>query len=240
MGRRLITQKRGKGGPVWTATTRGAAVSSYADYYATEGRTIGGEVVELINDPARSAVIARIVLDNGVQEDIIAAEGIHVGQRVQQGDEAGTEIGNIKTLMNCPEGCPVFNIEKNPGDGGNLVRSSGMYALILTKEKDIVYVKMPSGNIVQLRPESRATIGVVGAGGRKDKPFVKAGKGYWAMRARHKKYPIVRAIAKNALNHPFGGANHHPGKSKSTSRNAPPGRKVGDIASSRTGRRKKN
>ncbi len=240
MGRRLITQKRGKGGPVWTASTRGAAVSKYADYYATEGRTIGGEVVGLINDPARTAVIAKIMLDNGVEEDIIAAEGLFVGQRIEQGNEAEIGIGNIKTLANCVEGCPIFNIEKNPGDGGNLVRSSGMYALILTKEKEIVYVKMPSGNIIRLRPESRATIGVCGAGGRKEKPFVKAGKKYHAMRARHKKYPIVRAIAKNALNHPFGGANHHPGKSKSTSRNAPPGRMVGDIASSRTGRRKKN
>ena len=240
MGRRLKTQKRGKGGPVWIATKNGAAVSKYVDYEVTQGSTVGGEVMELINDPARSGVIARVMLDNGRDEHIIAAEGIWVGQRVQRGDNAEVMIGNVKTLAACVEGCPVFNIEKNPGDGGSLVRSSGMYALILTKEKDTVHVKMPSGNIIQLRPEVRATIGVAGGGGRKEKPFIKAGKRYWAMRARHKKYPIVRAIAMNAVNHPFGGANHHPGKSKSTSRNAPPGRMVGDIASSRTGRRKKN
>ncbi|VVC00453.1 50S ribosomal protein L2 [uncultured archaeon] len=240
MGRRLITQKRGKGGPVWIATRNGAAVSRYVDYEVTQAETIGGEIVELINDPARSAIIAKVMLDNGRQEEIIAAEGIYVGQRIQQGPQAVVEIGNVKMLADCQEGCPVFNIEKNPGDGGSLARSSGMYALILTKEKGIVYVKMPSGKIMQIRGGARATVGVAGGGGRKEKPFVRAGKKYWAMRARHKKYPIVRAIAKNALNHPFGGANHHPGKSKSTSRNAPPGRKVGDIASSRTGRRKKN
>ena len=88
--------------------------------------------------------------------------------------------------------------------------------------------------------ECRATIGCVGGGGRKDKPFVKAGKRWHAMRAKHKKHPYPRAVAMNALNHPFGGANHHPGKSKSTSRHAAPGRKVGDIASRRTGRRKKS
>ena len=43
----------------------------------------------------------------------------------------------------------------------------------------------------------------------------------------------------NPNSHPFGGGQHHAGKSKSTSRNAPPGRKVGAIASSRTGRKKK-
>lgn len=240
MGRRLKTQKRGKGGPVWVATRKGIGVSRYIPYNLTEGQTIGGEVVELLNDPARTGVIARVMLDNGAEENIIAAEGIHVGQRIQHGDNADIAIGNVKTLGACVEGCPVFNIEKEAGDGGSLVRASGLYALILTKEKDVVYVKMPSGKIVQLRPDARATIGVAGAGGRKDKPFVTAGKKYWAMRARHKKYPIVRGIAMNALNHPFGGANHHPGKSKSTSRNAPPGRKVGDIASSRTGRRKKS
>jgi large subunit ribosomal protein L2 len=53
-------------------------------------------------------------------------------------------------------------------------------------------------------------------------------------------YPRVRGVKMNALDHPFGGASHHPGKSKSTSRNAPPGRKVGAIASRRTGRKKKN
>ena len=44
----------------------------------------------------------------------------------------------------------------------------------------------------------------------------------------------------NVIDHPFGGSAHHAGKSKSTSRNAPPGRKVGAIASKRTGRKKKN
>ena len=145
----------------------------------------------------------------------------------------------ILALKDLIEGCPVYNIEKFPGDGGSLVRSSGSYALIVTKDKKAVYVKMPSGKTMQLNPEARASIGISGAGGRKEKPFVKAGKKYKAMKARHKKYPTVRGIAMNAKDHPFGGANHHPGKSKSTARRAAPGRKVGDIASKRTGRVKK-
>ncbi|HZX33948.1 MAG TPA: 50S ribosomal protein L2 [archaeon] len=240
MPKRLKTQRRGAGSPVYAAGKNGAAVSQYISYSGEEEGVMKGEIIEIMNDPGRTSVIARIVFDNGLQESVIAAEGISVGQRVEHGKNASIDLGNVKNLGSLVEGCPVFNIEKTRGDGGSLVRSSGSYALIMSKDNKAVYVKMPSGQIVAMSPESRATVGLVGAGGRKEKPFVKAGKKFMAMKARHKKYPTVRGVAMNALDHPFGGANHHPGKSKSTSRHAAPGRKVGDIASKRTGRLKKN
>ncbi|PIN85794.1 MAG: 50S ribosomal protein L2 [Candidatus Diapherotrites archaeon CG11_big_fil_rev_8_21_14_0_20_37_9] len=240
MPKRLKTQKRGKGTPLYLAGKNGAAVSKYIDNGESQKAKISGEVVELINDPARTAVLAKIRFENKEEEHVIAAEGMFVGQRIEYGKEAALEVGNVKPLIELVEGCPVFNIEKSPGDGGSLVRTSGGYALIITKDRKAVYVKMPSGKTMQLNPNNRATIGIAGAGGRKEKPFVKAGAKWIAMRRKHKKYPTVRGIAMNALNHPFGGANHHPGKSKSTSRHAAPGRKVGDIASKRTGRVKKN
>lgn len=239
MPKRLKTQRRGKGGPVYTATLRAVVEAEYANIDSMQDATIRGEVTDLFNDPSKSGVIAKVVYENGQEEFTIAAEGLTVGQKVFQGKEAELEIGNVKTLGTCVEGCPVFNVEKHIGDGGKLVRSSGMYATIMTREEQKVFVKMPSGKIIALKPNNRATIGMVGAGGREEKPFIKAGKKYFAMKAKHKKYPTVRGIAMNALDHPFGGANHHPGKSKSVSRHAAPGRKVGDIASKRTGRRKK-
>ncbi len=240
MPKRLKTQRRGAGSPIYSASKKGTADTCYVDYTLMKGAIIKGEVVELLNDSARTGVLARIVFDHGSEEYTIAPEGMYVGQRVEYGEGAGLEIGNVKPLKDCVEGCPIFNIEKTPGDGGRLLRSSGAFGLILTKDAKKVFVKMPSGKIMEIHPDSRATIGNAGSGGRPDKPFVKAGAVYHLRRARHKKYPIVRGIAMNALSHPFGGANHHPGKSKSTSRRAAPGRKVGDIASSRTGRRKKN
>ncbi len=240
MGKRLKTQRRGAGSPIYTATINAVAVAKYISYGKPGIKALGGEIVELIHDPSKSGVLAKVVYDDGSEEHSIAAEGTHVGQRIMHGKDAPLEIGNVKMLGNCAEGCPVFNVEKFAGDGGSLVRSSGAYALIMSRDKNYVYVKMPSGKIVGLSPENRATIGCAGGGGRKDKPYVKAGKRWHAMRAKHKKYPYPRGVAMNALNHPFGGANHHPGKSKSTSRHAAPGRKVGDIASSRTGRRKKS
>ena len=98
-------------------------------------------------------------------------------------------------------------------------------------------VVLPSGEMKRLDPECRATIGVVAGGGRTEKPHVKAGNKYHKMKTRGTKWPNVRGVAMNAVDHPFGGGGRqHPGKPKSISRDAPPGRKVGDISSRRTGR----
>ena len=85
----------------------------------------------------------------------------------------------------------------------------------------------------------RAMIGEVAGGGRLEKPFLRAGARHHAKRAAGRVYPRMRGIAMAAVYHPFGGGRHqHPGKSTSTSRNAPPGRKVGLIAPRKTGRKR--
>ncbi len=137
-------------------------------------------------------------------------------------------------------GGPGFNIERIPGDGGSLVRASGLYALVMSRERNRVFVKLPSGKMIALNPMARATIGCSAGGGRKEKPMMKAGTAHFLAVARGRAYPVVRGVAMNPPSHPFGGSQHHPGKSKSVARGAPPGRKVGAIASKRTGRRKKN
>jgi large subunit ribosomal protein L2 len=236
MGKRLVSQRRGKGSNTFKAKSKGIE----SKYCNQEEGLLKGEVIKLIKDTGRNAIMAKIVFDNGKQEEIIAAESIYLGQKIQQGKGAEIEIGNVNSLGELPEGCPIFNIEKISGDGGTLVKSSGNYALINSKDKKKVIVKLPSGKIVALPLGARATIGNVSCAGRGEKPFTKAGNKYYSMKSKRKVWPTVRGVAMNAVDHPFGGSQHHAGKSKSTSRNAPPGRKVGAIASKRTGRRKKN
>jgi large subunit ribosomal protein L2 len=65
-----------------------------------------------------------------------------------------------------------------------------------------------------------------------------AGRNHYKMHAMNRTWPNVRGVAMNAVSHPFGGSQHHPGKPTTTSRNAPPGRKVGHLAARSTGRRK--
>jgi large subunit ribosomal protein L2 len=95
---------------------------------------------------------------------------------------------------------------------------------------------MPSRVTKTFIPECRAAIGVIGGGGRKEKPFVKASAKKFARNARSKKHEIVQATAMNACNHPHGGGGTRNKKNLSVSRNAPPGAKVGSIAPKRTGR----
>ncbi|WP_152042725.1 50S ribosomal protein L2 [Salinigranum salinum] len=236
MGRRIQGQKRGHGSPTYRAPSH--RYKAELSHKKNEDRdTISGTVVDIEHDPARSAPIAAIEFDDGDQRLVLAPEGITVGDTIQVGVSAEIKPGNTLPLAEIPEGVPVCNVESSPGDGGKFARASGTSAQLLSHDRRVAVVKLPSGEVKRLSPECRATIGVVAGGGRTEKPFVKAGNKYHKMRSRGSKYPRVRGVAMNAVDHPFGGGGRqHPGKPKSVSRNAPPGRKVGDIASKRTGR----
>jgi len=202
-----------------------------------EGDVLAGEVIDIEHDPARSAPVARVEFEDGDQRLVLASEGVGLGDTVEVGISAAIEPGNTLPLAEIPEGVPVCNVERQPGDGGKFARSSGVNADLITHERKAAVVQLPSGEIKRLSPDCRATIGVVAGGGRTEKPFVKAGKKYHKMKSRGTKWPRVRGVAMNAVDHPFGGGGRqHPGRPKSVSRDAPPGRKVGDIASKRTGR----
>jgi len=144
----------------------------------------------------------------------------------------------VLPLKSIPDGSFVCNIESLPGDGGKFVRSSGLYATVLSHAGEKVMVQLPSGQIKQFSAECRATIGIVAGGGRIEKPFLKAGKKYHLSRAKSWKYPTVRGKAMGAYAHPHGGGSHPKG-SPPVKRTAPPGQKVGHIAAKRTGRKKR-
>jgi large subunit ribosomal protein L2 len=195
-------------------------------------------VVGIEHDPARSAPLAKVLFANGEELMIVAPEGMAVGTIISCGAEAEIRPGNVLPLQNIPEGVPICNIESKPNDGGQLARSSGVYATVVSHEKGKTVVQMPSGEMKWLNSKCRATIGIVAGGGRLDRPFLKAGKKYHKMKTRAAKYPRVRGVAMNVIDHPFGGGNRqHPGRPTTVGRNAPPGRKVGQIAARRTGRR---
>jgi len=236
MGRRIQGQRRGRGGPTFRAPShRYKAELSHRK--VEDGDVISGTVVDIEHDPARSAPVAAIEFEDGDQRLVLAPEGVGLGDEIQVGVSAAIEPGNTLPLAEIPEGVPVCNVESNPGDGGKFARASGVSAQLMTHDRSVAVVKLPSGQVKRLDPQCRATIGVVAGGGRTEKPMVKAGNKHHKMKARGTKWPNVRGVAMNAVDHPFGGGGRqHPGKPKSISRNAPPGRKVGDISSRKTGR----
>src|SRR6056297_1066067 len=236
MGQRIRGQRRGRGGSTFRAPSH-RYKSDLKHKKTEEDDVVAGTVVDIEHDPARSAPVAAVEFDDGEQRLVLAPEGVGVGERIQVGISAEIKPGNTMPLAEIPEGVPVCNVERQPGDGGKFARASGTSADLITHDRDATVVQLPSGEMKRLSPDCRATVGVVAGGGRTEKPFVKAGNKYHKMRARGTKYPRVRGVAMNAVDHPFGGGGRqHPGQPKSVSRNAPPGRKVGDIASKRTGR----
>jgi large subunit ribosomal protein L2 len=235
MGKRIMSQNRGKGTPTYRAPShRFKANLEHIKTYGEE--TISGTITEVVHDTARNAPIVRVKFDNGDSKLILAPEGVGVGDRISYGIAAEIKPGNTLPLGLIPEGCPLCNIESNPGDGGCFARSSGVYAIVVAHEEKRTVVQLPSGEMKWLNPKCRATIGVVAGGGRPDKPFVKAGAKWYKMAGKATKWPVVRGVAMNAVDHPFGGGGRqHPGRPKTVSRGTPPGRKVGSIAARRTG-----
>jgi len=251
MGKRIIAQRRGKGTPTYRAPSHRFKAKlmhlrvSVADV-EKRGGVVRCVVEKILHDPARSAPIALVRPLNGGGEEVakkqfvIIPEGISEGDEICYGASAELKVGNTLPLRYIPEGTPVCNVELRPGDGGKIARAGGNFAIVLAHSADKTLLALPSGKEKWVSSECLATVGVVAGGGRMEKPLVKAGKKYHKMKARAAKYPRVRGVAMNPVDHPFGGGSHqHVGRPKTVSRGAPPGRKVGSIAAKRTGRKKR-
>ncbi len=234
MGKRLIQQRRGRVKGRYNVPShkfRGAI--KYIRKKETKG------VVEnILHDPGRTAPIAKIRLQDNSSTLMLANEGMHIGQTVKFTDNKECELGNVLPLGTIPEGYPIYNIELSQGDGGKLVRAGGSNASVVSHDQQKTVIRLPSGQFKTINSNCRATIGLPAGGGRKDKPFLKAGKKHYAYRKKGKQFPVVRGVAMCAVSHPHGGGGHqHVGGPSSVPRGAPPGRKVGHIAPKRTGRK---
>ena len=238
MGKRIIPQARGKGGPRYRAPSfryKGSAV-----HKSISDSVVNGKIIDLVKCQGHSAPLAKIKYESGEQVLILAPEGVKVGDSVSCGQGAPVKAGNTMNLSEVPEGTLIYNIESRPGDGGKFCRSSGTFARVLTKMGSNVVVELPSKKQKTFHNNCRANIGVIAGGGRTEKPFLKAGRKYYAMKARNKLWPIVCGQSMNAVDHPHGGSTSSKKNYPYTvSRNAPPGAKVGAIAAKRTGRKKR-
>ena len=130
MGKPLTQQRRGKAGPPFLSP--GHRFVSPGRYPAISG-TLRGEVLELVQDPSKDVLLARVLLEDGRQMFMLAPEGLAIGDSLHFGDDAQPRLGNVVPLKNVPDGTPVFNIELRPMDGGKMARCSGTYAVVSRK-----------------------------------------------------------------------------------------------------------
>lgn len=237
MGKRLKQQRRGKGSNAYRKPPN-TFKADVAFRGVSQGRVLG-EVVEFIDDPGHSAPLMRIRYDNREETMLLAPEGIKVGDKIQEGSEATLGLGNILPISRIPEGMSVYNVEVVPGDGGRLARAAGNFATVVSHLGGTTTILMPSKKTIPLNGRCRAEIGIVAGGGMEMQPILKAGKSSMMHHAVNANWPKLRGVHMNPVDHPFGGKQHHKGASSMTSRNAPPGAKVGHIAARRVGRKKR-
>jgi large subunit ribosomal protein L2 len=161
---------------------------------------IPAKVAAIEYDPNRTARLALLHYVDGEKRYIIAPVGLNVGDQVVSGSEVDIRAGNSMPLSNMPVGTTIHNIELQPGNGGQMVRSAGTSAQLLAKEGKYAHIRMPSGEVRLVLQACRATIGQVG---NIDHGNIKLGK---AGRKRHMGWrPAVRGVAMTPRDHPHGG-----------------------------------
>ncbi|MGH9778279.1 MAG: 50S ribosomal protein L2 [Candidatus Acidiferrales bacterium] len=161
---------------------------------------VPARVAAIEYDPNRSANIALLHYADGEKRYILHPVGLSVGDTVVSSAEADILPGNTLPLKNIPAGTLIHNLELRPGKGGQLVRSAGTSAQLVSKEGEYVLVKLPSGEVRKVLPDCHATIGQVGNIEHENEKVGKAGRTRWrGIR------PTVRGVAMNPVDHPHGG-----------------------------------
>src|ERR1700760_3157722 len=117
------------------------------------------KVAAIEYDPNRSARIALLHYVDGEKRYIICPVGLEVGRTVSSGPDADILIGNALPLKNIPAGTVVHNIELKPGKGGQMARSAGAQAQLVSKEGEYALLKLPSAEIRRVLVDCAATIG---------------------------------------------------------------------------------
>eukprot|EP00294_Goniomonas_avonlea_P006962 CAMPEP_0114542828 /NCGR_PEP_ID=MMETSP0114-20121206/2035_1 /TAXON_ID=31324 /ORGANISM="Goniomonas sp, Strain m" /LENGTH=255 /DNA_ID=CAMNT_0001727135 /DNA_START=41 /DNA_END=808 /DNA_ORIENTATION=+ len=245
MGRVIRAQRKGAGSVFKSHTHRrkGAAKLRPLDFAERTGY-IKGVVKDIIHDPGRGAPLAVVHFRDPYKyrvkkELFAAAEGMYSGQFLYCGKKAQLSIGNVLPLEAMPEGTIVCNLEEKVGDRSKIAKASGNYCTIISHivDEGKTRVKLPSGSRKTISSQCRGMVGIVGGGGRPEKPMLKAGRSYHKFRVKRKSWPKVRGVAMNPVEHPHGGGNHqHIGHPSTVRGDCSAGQKVGLIAARRTGR----
>jgi large subunit ribosomal protein L2 len=163
-------------------------------------------VMAIEYDPCRTARIALLEYKDGEKTYIIAPDGLKVGTKLMSGPSAPPEVGNCLPLRAIPVGLPIHNIELSPGRGGQMVRTAGTAATLMSRDEGYAQIRLPSGEIRVVHEDCYATLGQVGNIENENVILGKAG------RSRHRGIrPINRGVSRNPVDHPNGGGQ---GKSK--------------------------
>jgi len=168
--------------------------------FRRDKKDVIGKVVGFEYDPNRTVDIALIQYGDGEKRYILKPEGLALQSEVVSGEDAEIKPGNALPIAKIPIGTVVHNIELTPGRGGQIVRSAGSSAMVLSREDNFTHIKMPSGEVRRIDSRCFVTIGQLSNVEWKNRKLGKAG------RSRHMGIrPSVRGVAMDPRSHPHGG-----------------------------------
>jgi len=151
-------------------------------------------------DPNRTSRLALLHYVDGEKRYILQLDGLKVGMKIMSGPTADILIGNALPLKNIPAGTIVHNIELKPGKGGQMARSAGSQAQLVSREGGLALLKLPSAEIRRVPVECMATVGQVGNVDHENVSLGKAGRKRWMGKSPHN-----RGVSMNPVDHPHGG-----------------------------------
>jgi large subunit ribosomal protein L2 len=179
--------------------------------FKRDKRDIVGTVETVEYDPNRTCFIALVKYLDGERRYILATANMKPGLKVVSAETAEIAEGNSMPMVNIPSNTLVHNIEMREGRGGQMARSAGAYAEIVARENNMVQLRLPSGEIRNVRERCMATIGQVSNLEHMNVVLGSAGRVRLMGRRPH-----VRGVAMNPVDHPMGG-----GEAKSKGGNHP-------------------
>jgi len=151
-------------------------------------------------DANRTTLICTLIYTTGVFSYTLAINGIGLGSILSIGPYAKLSPGNTTFLKNIKINCKISLIQGSLFSKSIYVRSNGTYGLLLKKSKYSITIKMPSGILKNFTKFSTATIGTIFNFNYLLFRYKKAG--YHRLKGFR---PVVRGVATNPVDHPFGG-----------------------------------
>ena len=205
--KRLVVIKKKRGGRnsqgKITVRHRGGGSKRYIRLvdFKRDKYNVEATVATIEYDPNRGARLALLNYADGAKRYIVAPVDLKVGDKIMSSKELiEIKTGNALPLQFIPAGMPVCCVELEPGQGAKIARGAGNTVYVMGVEGKYAQLKMPSGEIRQVKKDCLCT---VGRSSNPDYRHISLGK---AGRSRHLGIrPTVRGTAMNPVDHPHGG-----------------------------------
>uniref|UniRef100_A0A7S1KTR7 Ribosomal protein L2 C-terminal domain-containing protein n=1 Tax=Percolomonas cosmopolitus TaxID=63605 RepID=A0A7S1KTR7_9EUKA len=209
LGRARAAAGRNHHGKITVRRRQGGHKKRYrlVDFKRDSINNVPAVVQRIDYDPLKQVNLALVYYKNGVFSYIPATAGMKVGDVVYNQYHPDTDplklMSGDRTLIKyLPSNTMICNLEYTPGRGAQMLRSGGTFATVLhyIPRFNVVQVKMPTGKILEICGDCKATIGQSSGAGHVLQNLGKAGRNRW-LGVR----PHVRGVAMNPVDHPHGG-----------------------------------